>query len=116
MMHLMYNKLKELGYEICEVEHKVSDSPKVEVNIGMHGVGEQGHGVGPKIWSDTDDPFRSKLVLKPSQLHAFEIFVYTPLPEWGGKKLTIGTEENIIVTENGVELFAPTQDKITLIR
>jgi len=82
----------------------------------MHGVGEQGHGVGPKIWTDRGDPYRSKLVLKPSQLHAFELFVYTPMPEWSGKKLCIGAEDNIIVTENGVELFVPLHDKITLSR
>ncbi len=115
-LNLMYKKLKELGYGICPVEDEPTDSPKVEVSIGMHGVGEQGHGVGPKIWTDRDDPFRSKLMLKTSQLHAFEIFVYTPLPEWGGKKLVIGSEENIIITENGVELFVPPQDKIYLIR
>jgi len=115
-LNLMYSKMKELGYEICYVEDMVSDSPNIEINIGMHGVGEQEHGAGPKVWSDKDDPFRSKLMIKPTNLVAFEFFVYFPVPEWGGKKCCLEFEDNVIITENGVELFVPPHDEIYLIR
>jgi Xaa-Pro aminopeptidase len=116
-LNLMYSKLKELGYEICSVEDQVSDSPNYEINIGMHGVGEpEGHGAGPKVWTDRDDPFRSELVIKPTNLVAFEFFVYYPLPEWGGKKLLVDFEDDVLITENGVELIVPWIDKINLVR
>ena len=115
-LHLMYSKLKNLGYEIQYEEDKVSDSPNIEINIGWHSVGEQGHGSGAYIWIDSDHPFASKLMLKPNQIQSFEFFVYYPLPEWGGKKLLVEFEENVILTENGIELFIPQIEKIHLIR
>jgi Xaa-Pro aminopeptidase len=114
-LKLMWNKMEELGYEIQEIEDNVTDSSNIEVCIGWHGVGEHGHGVGPTIWTDKEQKFKSQLVLKPSQLHAFEMFIFYPIPEWGGKKLRFDIEDNVIVTENGVELFIPAHDKITLI-
>jgi len=112
---LMWNKMKELGYEIQEIEDNVTDSSNIEVCIGWHGVGERGHGVGPTIWTDKEQPYNSQLVLKPSQVHAFEMFIFYPIPEWGGKKMRFDIEDDVIVTENGVELFIPAHDKITLV-
>ena len=113
---LMWKKMKELGYEIMEIEDKVTKSSNIGVCIGWHGVGERGHGAGPTIWSDKEQKFKSQLVLKPTQVHAFEMFIYYPIPEWGGKKMRFDIEDNVIVTENGVELFIPAHDKITLVR
>jgi Xaa-Pro aminopeptidase len=115
-LHLMYSKVKKLGYEIQYEEDAVSDSPNIEINIGWHSVGEQGHGSGPAVWIDRDQPFCSSLKLKPTHLQAFEFFVYYPLPEWGGNKLRVDFEENVIITENGAELFIPPVEKIHLIR
>jgi Xaa-Pro aminopeptidase len=112
---LMWKKMKELGYEIQEIEDNTTDSSNIEVCIGWHGVGERGHGVGPTIWTDKEQKFKSQLVLKPTQLHAFEMFIFYPIPEWGGKKLRFDIEENVIVTENGVEVFIPEFDKFPLI-
>lgn len=116
-LHLMYSKVEELGYQIQYQEDNVTDSPNIEINIGMHTIGEpQGHGSGPYIWIDRDQPFSSKLMLKVTHLEAFEFFVYYPLPEWGGKKIRIDFEDNVIVTENGVEIFIPFTNKIQLVR
>jgi len=110
-LHLMWNKMKELGYEIQEIEDKVTDSPNIEVCIGWHSVA----GPGPRIWTDKEQPFASSLMVKTSQLFAFEMFIYYPIPEWGGKKMRFDIEENVIITEHGVGLFVPTHDEITLI-
>jgi len=115
-LKLMYSKVKELGYEIQYEEDNVSDSSNIEINIGWHSIAEQGHGSGPAVWIDRDQPFTSSLVLKPTHIQAFEFFVYYPLPEWGGKKMRVDFEEDVIITENGAELFIPEIDKITLIR
>jgi len=114
-LHLMYSKLKVHGYEIQYEEDKVTDSSNIEINIGCHSAGEQGPGSGAFIWIDRDQPFTSKLKLKPNQFHSFEFFLYYPLPEWGGKKLIWEFKENVILTENGVELLSPQIEKILLI-
>jgi len=110
----LYLKLEEAGYQRQEVEDRVSDSPNIEVTIGWHSVGNWGHGVGPAIW--TEKPLRREMVLKPTHLMAFEFFMYVPLPEWNGKKLRLGLEDDVVITENGVEWLYPPIDRIHLIR
>ena len=114
ILEILYRKVEEAGYQRQEVEDQVSDSPNIEVNIGWHSVGNWGHGVGPAIW--TEKPLRRELVLRPTHLMAFEFFIYMPLPEWGGKKLRMGLEDDVIITENGVEWLYPPIERIHLIR
>ena len=113
-LELLYRKVEEAGFERCEVEFEVSDSKNTEVNIGMHSVGNWVHGVGPAIW--TEKPLRREMVLKPTHILAFEFFVCVPLPEWGGKKWIFGIEDDVIITEDGVEWLYPPVERINLIR
>lgn len=55
-------------------------------------------------------------MLKITHLEAFEFFVYYPLLERGGKKIRIDFKDNVIVTENGAEVFIPLIDMIQLVR
>jgi Xaa-Pro aminopeptidase len=110
----LYLKIEEAGYQRQEVEDRVSDSPNIEVNVGWHSVGNWVHGVGPAIW--TEKPLRREMVLKPTHLMAFEFFIYVPLPEWKGQKLRMGLEDDVIITENGVEWLYPPIERIHLIR
>ena len=113
-LELLYRKVEEAGFERQEIEDQVTDSENTEVNIGWHSVGNLVHGVGPAIW--TDKPFRNQLELRPSQLLSFEFFMYVPLPEWNGRKLRLGIEENVVMTQDGVEWLSPVVEKILLIR
>lgn len=113
-LELLYRKVEEAGFERCEVEFVVSDSKNTEVNIGMHSVGNWVHGVGPAIW--TEKPLRREMVLRPTHLLAFEFFMCVPLPELGGKKWIFGLEDDVVITENGVELLYPEIERINLIR
>ena len=113
-LELLYRKVEDAGFQRQEVEDEVTDSKNTEVNIGWHSVGNLGHGVGPAIW--TEKPLRYQLELRPTQLFAFEFFMYVPLPEWGGKKLRIGIEDDVIITENGLEWLCPEIERILLIR
>jgi hypothetical protein len=54
-------------------------------------------------------------VLKPSNLLSIELFAYTAIPEWGGKKLRIPLEDDAILTERGIEWLYPANQKILLI-
>ncbi len=113
-LELLYRKLEEAGFERSEIEFDISDSNNTQVNIGMHSVGNWVHGVGPAIW--TEKPLRREMVLKPTHLLAFEFFVLVPLPEWDGKKLIFGLEDDVIITEHGVEWLYPPIERINLIR
>jgi Xaa-Pro aminopeptidase len=113
-LELLYRKVEEAGFQRQEVEDEVSDSANTEVNIGWHSVGNLVHGVGPAIWKDK--PLRNELELRPTQLLSFEFFVYVPLPEWNGKKMRLGIEENVVMTDNGVEWLTPVVERILLIR
>jgi len=113
-LEILYQKVEEAGFQRCEVERQSSDSKNTEVNIGWHSVGNWGHGVGPAIW--TEKPLRREMMLRPTHLMAFEYFMYVPLPEWGGKKMSFGIEDDVIITENGVEWLYPPIERINLIR
>ncbi|UCE42329.1 MAG: aminopeptidase P family protein [Candidatus Aminicenantes bacterium] len=113
MLELLYRKTEEAGFQRQEVEDEVTTSNKTEVNIGWHSVGNLGHGVGPAIWFEK--PLRYKMKIRPTQLYAFEFFVYVPLPEWEGKKLRLGIEDDVVITENGVEWLYPMTERILLI-
>jgi Xaa-Pro aminopeptidase len=113
-LEMLYRKVEEAGFVRQEVEDQVSDVPKTEVNIGWHSVGNLAHGVGPAIW--TEKPLRFQFEIRSTHLFAFEFFIYVPLPEWGGKKLRIGIEDDAIITENGVEWLYPETERILLIR
>jgi len=113
-LEILYKKIEEAGFQICEIEDQITDSKNTEVNIGWHSVGNRRHGAGPAIW--TEKPLRREMVLKPTHLMSFEFFMYVPLPEWGGRKLRLGLEDDVIITENGIEWLYPPIERISLIR
>ena len=92
-----------------------TDDPKnIDVIIGSHSVGNLGHGIGPSIaWFN---PERLTYMIKPTNMFSIELFAYTAIPEWGGKKLRIPFEDDAIVTERGVEWLYPVNQKILLIK
>jgi Xaa-Pro aminopeptidase len=108
-------KINDSGFRIMEkFNSPTSDPDVVDVIIGCHSVGNLGHGIGPSIaWFN---PERLKYMLHPSNLLSIELFAYTAIPEWGGKKLRIPLEDDAIVTDRGVEWLYPVNQKVLLIR
>jgi len=108
-------KINESGFRIMEkFNSPTSDPDVVDVIIGCHSVGNLGHGIGPSIaWFN---PERLKFMIHPSNLLSIELFAYTAIPEWGGKKLRIPLEDDAVVTERGVEWLYPVTQKVLLIR
>ncbi|MHA2091089.1 MAG: M24 family metallopeptidase [Candidatus Kariarchaeaceae archaeon] len=89
---------------------------KTGVSIDCHCVGNTGNSevaLGPSIAGFRPD--RAHLKIQPNNLFAFEFVAYTPVPEWGGKKIRFNIEDNAIVTENGVEWLYPPNERILLI-
>lgn len=91
-------------------------SSKTEITVDCHCIGNTGNSEvasGPSIAGFRSD--RAHLIIKPNNLFAFEFVAYTPVKEWGAKKVRFNMEDNAIVTENGVEWFYPPNERILLI-
>ncbi len=102
------------GFRIMEAFNQPYGGETTDVIIGAHAVGNLGHGVGPSI--AFFHPLQMTYEIRPTNLFAIEFFAYTPVPEWGGKKLRIPFEDNAIVTERGLEWMYPAKDRILLVR
>jgi Xaa-Pro aminopeptidase len=113
-LDLLNAKIAEAGFHVMPEFNKTSDTPKTEVIIGCHSVGNTGHGIGPSIaWFN---PKRLGFEIRPTNLLSIELFAWTPAPEWGGAKIRIPLEDDAIVTERGVEWLYPINPGIRLIR
>ena len=86
----------------------------VEFIIGCHSVGDWGHGIGPSM--AFFNPGRLTYEMRPSNLFSIELFAYTPIPEWGGKKLRIPLEDDAVITSRGVEWVYPVVGRIILVK
>lgn len=112
---LVNDKINQSGFKVMETFNQPTDDPSiVDVIIGCHSVGNLGHGIGPSVaWFN---PERMTYMLHPSNLLSIELFAYTAIPEWGGKKLRIPLEDDAIVTARGVEWLYPVTNRVLLIR
>jgi Xaa-Pro aminopeptidase len=112
-----YDALKQIirdaGFVYTEVE-RPGDVPGVEVNVGMHGMGNIAHDVAAGMAEF--QPEMTELEIRPNAFLAFEFRVYTPADEWNGKKIPVAIEENAVVTDRGMEWLHPPQNRILLIR
>ncbi len=109
----VYGALKAAGFSPIEFNKPAADE-KTDVIIGCHSVGDWGHGTGPSI--AFFNPLQLTYLVKPSNLFSIELFAYTPMPEWGGKKLRIPLEDDAIVTERGVEWIYPINQRVQVIK
>ncbi|MFK7829331.1 MAG: M24 family metallopeptidase [Congregibacter sp.] len=112
---LLNEKINAAGFTVMETFNQPTTDPAiVDVIIGCHSVGNLGHGIGPSIaWFN---PERMKYTIHPSNLFSIELFAYTAIPEWGGKKLRIPLEDDAVLTERGVEWLYPVTNRVLLVR
>ena len=55
-------------------------------------------------------------MIQPTNLLSIELFAYTKLPEWKGKKLRVPLEDDAIVTERGIEWLYPVNPRVLVIK
>ena len=110
----VYAALTKAGFNKMKGFNQYTDLDKTDVIIGCHSVGNWGHGIGPSI--AFFNPVRLGYELKPSNLISIELFAYTKIPEWGGKKLRVPLEDDALITERGVEWLYPVNPKILVIK
>ena len=113
-MDRIYAALEADGFVRMKEFNKPGNSDKTDVMIGCHSVGDWGHGTGPSIAHF--NPVQLTYTLRPTNLLSIELFAYTALPEWGGKKLRIPLEDDAVVTSAGMEWRYPVNDRVLLIK
>ena len=105
--------LRAAGYGVIAFNQPNADD-KTDVVYGFHPVGNTGHDIGPSL--TTWQPLQSTFALATHHILSFEYFAYTPLPEWGGKKLRIPIEDDAILMDDGIQFLHPANYRLLVIR
>jgi Xaa-Pro aminopeptidase len=105
------------GYEVYDATMADMKKHGIEAMIYSHSVGNQGHALGASIdfrrvsaGTSLEPPFRE------GSYTAIELNTSTPVPEWGGQKVTIMMEDDAYLTKDGMKWFRPRQTSFYLIR
>jgi Xaa-Pro aminopeptidase len=112
-MKAINDSLKAAGYGVIEF-NKPTTAPTTDVIIGFHPVGNTGHDIGASL--TTWQPLQATFPILPNHMFSFEYFAYTPIAEWGGKKLRIPIEDDAIVMEGGVEFLHSANYRLLVIK
>jgi len=110
----VYAALRDAGFVRIGFDQPTDDPSTTDVVIGCHSVGNTGHGIGPSV--AFFNPVRREYDLVPGNLLSIELFAYTALPEWDGRKLRVPLEDDAVVTERGVEWLYPINERVLLVR
>lgn len=94
--------------------NKPNADDKTDVVYGFHPVGNTGHDIGPSL--TTWQPLQATFELHRQHLFAFEYFAYTPIPEWGGKKLRIPIEDDAVLMEHGIQFVHPANYRLLVVK
>jgi Xaa-Pro aminopeptidase len=76
----------------------------IKGTIYTHPIGDHGHGAGPLVglWDRQQGvPGRGDVMILPGTWFSIELQATTPIPEWGGKELWVGQEEDAAIDEQG---------------
>ena len=108
------NKLQDLllermrpgrsGNEVLADTREAMKAAGINGTIYTHPIGDHGHGAGPLIglWDRQQGvPGRGDVSLVPGSWFSIELQATTPVPEWGGKELWVGQEEDAVLDGSG---------------
>lgn len=112
-MAAMDAALKAAGFGVVEFNRPNNDD-KTDVTYGFHPVGNTGHDIGTSM--TTWQPLQSTFTLHLQHIFSFEYFAYTPIPEWGGKKLRVPIEDDAILMEHGVQFLHPANYRLLVVK
>jgi Xaa-Pro aminopeptidase len=102
------------GFEVYDATMTDMKNAGIEAMIYSHSVGTQGHALGASIdfrrpADGLEPPFRE------GSYTSIELNTSTPVPEWGGQKVTIMMEDDAYLTTDGMKWFRPRQTAFYLI-
>lgn len=106
-----------LGYVVKEESEARLAGEGIESSVASHSVAGFIHGVGSWFGSNWPDRYsvRTTFPVRDGAFYALESSATTPVPEWGNRPLSFGTEESVYATPQGLEYFIPRQEKLYLI-
>ena len=110
-------KVGAYGHEVYDATMADMKRDGIEAMIYSHSVGTQGHALGasidfrrPAAGAPTEPAFRE------GSYTSIELNTSTPVPEWGGQKVTIMMEDDAYLTPQGMRWFRPRQTGFYLIK
>jgi Xaa-Pro aminopeptidase len=112
-MKVMDQALRSAGYGVIEF-NKPNPDDRTDVVYGFHPVGNTGHDIGPSL--TTWQPLQTTFTMHVQHLFSFEYFAYTPIAEWGGKKLRIPIEDDAILMESGVQFVHSANYRLLIVK
>ena len=77
------------------------------VGIWCHSIGNSHHGIGARIAVDWPIAYgdRVRYPLELNRWYSVELGVSIPIPEWDGRAVYLGLEDEAALTERGIEFF-----------
>lgn len=106
------------GYDVYDKTMADMKAAGIEAMIYSHSIGNQGHGLGASV--DFRRPVAGAVSFEPpfrlGSYTSIELNTSTPVPEWGGQKVTIMQEDDAYLTSEGMKWFRPRQASFYVIR
>lgn len=92
------------GNEVLQAARAAMTKAGIDGTIYTHPVGDRGHAAGPMIglWDRQEGvPVRGDLKLRPGTWFSIELQSTSPIPEWGGRRLSCRQEEEAYLDDKG---------------
>jgi Xaa-Pro aminopeptidase len=92
------------GNEVLAAARAAAERAGILGTIYTHPIGDHGHGAGPLIglWDHQEGvPGRGDLKVRPASWFSIELQATSPIPEWGGRKLSCRQEEEAYLDDQG---------------
>jgi Xaa-Pro aminopeptidase len=108
------------GNEVLKAMRARMTAAGIDGTQYSHPIGLHGHGAGPLIglWDYQDGvPGRGDAAVIDSMWYSIELQATTPAPEWGGQRVRMAQEEDVIIGADGrVRWALKRQDRLFLVK
>ncbi|MFW6137335.1 MAG: M24 family metallopeptidase, partial [Candidatus Aminicenantaceae bacterium] len=108
----------KIGYKVYIEAEKVCEEWGIDGSVYCHSTGVPGHGIGALMCNNWPDRYgiRAAFPLRLGAYYAIESHAVSKIPEWGNQIISIPTEEDAYLTEEGFKYFVPPQKEIWVIK
>ena len=106
MQDIMLEEMRpgRTGNDVLAAALKRIKSEGINGTVYTHPIGDHGHGAGPLVglWDRQQGvPGRGEVILLANTWYSIELSARTPIPEWGGRELFVGQEEDAVLDATG---------------